>query len=346
MLVKFLHHSWREKTGELSLSKEELEYITPILIESGAGGLAWNQVRLSSFRETEFAESLHQGYRFVKLRVRLRELAAERAFKLFRTNGIEPILIKGWTIARFYADNAMRHYSDVDFFIPPDKFNLAQELFLKEAEEEFHLDLRIGTGYLDEYTFDEVFSRSKLVKLGETDVRVLSHEDLLRVACYHWLHDGGVRFTGLCDIALLVESRPENFDWKICLGGSKTRVNWIVCAIKLSEKMLGANLSGVPDEVKNFKVPKWLIKAVLKQWSRPIRERMYAEPSLFLDLKNPLRFIKSAIKRFPPNPIQSTIMLKGSFNKTPRLPYQMGYYLLRVRKFLRTLFTGRSEGYK
>ncbi len=342
LLVKFLRHSWREQTDSPDITKEELEYITPILIELGTGGLAWYRVRLSSFRDTDCAEKFHQAYRFVKLRVKMREMAMQRAFNLFRSHDIEPILIKGWSVARFFPDNAMRHYSDVDFFIPPDKYDLAQKLFLKEAAEDFYLDLQKGTGYLDESTFDDVFSRSILVKFGETQVRVLSHEDLLRIVCYHWLHDGCVRFTGLCDIALLLESRPKNFDWKICLGANHTRSHWIACAIKLSGEMFGVELEGVPEDIKNLKIPKWLIRAILKEWDKPTRERIYPHPSLFLELKKPLSFIKSARKRFPPNPIQSTIFLNGYFNETPRLLYQTGFYLLRVRSFFRKLITKKN----
>ena len=46
-------------------------------------------------------------------------------------------------------------------------------------------------------------------------------EDQLRQLCLHLLRHGACRPLWLCDVAVMLESLPGDFDWDRCLGGDR-----------------------------------------------------------------------------------------------------------------------------
>jgi hypothetical protein len=60
-------------------------------------------------------------------------------------------------------------------------------------------------------------------------------------------------------------------------------------------------------------------------------------PPLVERLSHPLKTLKAIRRRWPPNPIQATIIMNGPFNEWPRLIFQAGNYLSRTAKFLASL---------
>ena len=175
----------------------------------------------------------------------------------------------------------------------------------------------------------EPFEKSQVVKLGETDVRVLSHEDHLRLLVSHLLMDGGVRAAALCDVALIVENHTQNFDWDLRLSDNKQRAGWVSCTIELAHRLLGASVDNVPDEVRCKELPKWLLSALLRAWQY---KPLLREP--FKDITSPVRLLQNFKQRFPLNPISSTTRINGSFNNIPRLPYNIMSYAARCYHFL------------
>jgi hypothetical protein len=337
LLARALSGSWRAAPPKLDLTPEEFSIIAPALAGSGAGSLAWHSVSHSSLSDSEAAKELHDSFRIFKLKSRFQEQEIHKSFSLFRSRDIEPILIKGWAIARLYPDAGLRPYTDTDLIVKPEDYERAKNILAGPEGKSHGIDLHEGTAHLDEYPADEIYARSELAKLDDTEVRVLSAADHLRVLAVHWLHHGAFKPIGLCDIALAIESRPKNFDWDVCLGGGRKRARWIACAIKLAGEMLDANLEGAPSEVAKLKLPKWLLPSLLKIWETPSPIDNAVPDPLTRQLLHPIEFFKEAKKRWPPNPIQATILMNGSFNNAPRLPYQLGSYFARFTKFLTKL---------
>jgi hypothetical protein len=187
---------------------------------------------------------------------------------------------------------------------------------------------------LDEQSFDELYARSERVGLGEVCVNVLSPEDHLRVLCVHFLHHGAWRPAGLCDIALMVEAYRANFDWDACLTKNRKRAGWVACTVGLAHQLLGALIDGTPVEEAARHLPKWLLPAVLKEWENPVSVDHIVPPPLSGRLSHPFETLKAIRRRWPPNPIQATIVMNGTFNEWPRIIFQAGNYLARTAKFL------------
>jgi hypothetical protein len=334
LISSLLTGAWRETPPAPEISAEELAIVAPLLIASGGGALAFWKLRGSSLASTQIAADLKQVYRLYTLQAAIHEREIEQVIELLNREGIEFILVKGWSMARHYPEPALRPYGDIDLFVRPDGFALAEKIFASEEGRKFFVDLHRGADHLDEQSFDNLYARSQRLELGEVSVRVLSPEDHLRVLCVHFLHHGAWRPAGLCDIALMVEAYRANFDWDACLTQSRKRAGWVICTIGLAHQLLGADITGTPVEEAARNLPKWLVPAVLKEWENPVSIDHVVPPPLSKRLKHPVETLKAIRRRWPPNPIQATIVMNGSFNEWPRIIFQAGNYLARTAKFL------------
>jgi hypothetical protein len=211
------------------------------------------------------------------------------------------------------------------------------------------VDLHDGFNNLDHLSFEDVFARTQLVPLGDTQVRVPSPEDHLRILCLHMLRHGAWRPLWLCDIAIAVENRPSDFDWDRCLGQEPRWADWVACAIGLAHQLLGAHIDNTPIAPRAERLPGWLIRQVLKQWSVPVSEargtnKHRAPMSTYRH--NPARVLKDLHTRWP-DPIEATISVGGPFNNLPRWPFQLGNCILRTARFAtklpQTFLTKRTD---
>jgi hypothetical protein len=260
------------------------------------------------------------------LTYKVHEYNLEKAWIGFENTGFKPILIKGWYIAQFYNEPFSRRYSDIDLIINPKDYSEAIK-FLQSFKENIAIDLHNGARHLDSVSYENLYENSRLVKCGETEVRVLRPEDHLRVLCVHWLTDGGENKERLWDIYYAVANRSKDFDWDRCLNVvSEKRRKWIVYTIGLAHKYLGLDVSDTPiaHEVGNF--PKWLIETLEKEWKSD--ERLIPLHQCLHDKK---RLFKQIKKRIPPNPIQATIDMEGDFDNKPRIFYQIGDIFFRLK---------------
>src|SRR5262249_7200865 len=128
------------------------------------------------------------------------------------SGGVEPILIKGWTAARHYAEPGLRPYGDIDVSVYPEQLDTAKNLLNSAAFPTWLVDLHGGVPDLVDRGWSMLFQRSQLLQLGETEVRVLSPEDHLRLLCLHLARHGAYRPLWLCDVAAALEARPADFD--------------------------------------------------------------------------------------------------------------------------------------
>jgi len=281
---------------------------------------------------------INDELRWNLLQKKAQEVRVAQAFQLFRKNGVEPILIKGFAAARNYPDSRVRLSLDIDFAVAAGDFEKARVI---ETPEGVGIDVHRELRGLDTLGWTNLFENSQLIEIDGCSVRVPRAEDHLRVLCVHWLTDGGSNKDRLWDIYYAIESRGADFDWGRFLDVvSPVRRRWLVATAGLAHRYLGLDLSGTPIENEALDLPVWLIKTVEREWAsgtpeRPMETTVY-DPGVFL---------MQLRKRLRPNPIRATVEMEGSFDARTRVFYQIGNFLSRIaptyRRIWRTL--GRGE---
>jgi Uncharacterised nucleotidyltransferase len=319
--------SWRRSPSPSSISADALAQVAPLLARTGSAGLAWWKLRDSPSSTSAAALELRQTYRLQTLEARLHERRIEQAIRILREARVEPMLAKGWAAAQLYPEPGLRPYGDIDLWVRSSEHEGALAALRSPVGQRCRVDLHAEFPHLDR-SWDELHERSRLVRIGEVDVRVLGFEDHLRLLCLHMLKHGAWRPVWLCDIGAAAESLPPDFDWDVCLRGPERRAQWIGCAIGLAREVLGAHVeAGAPG-----RLPRWLPAAVIQQWADD--EHYMVTPSMAFALRQRRRILKALALRWP-NAIQATVGLGGPFNDVPRLPFQLGECVLRTIAFAR-----------
>jgi hypothetical protein len=335
LVAELLAGSWRDCKPSLSIA--QMGAIAQLLLRSGAGGLTWCAIRNSDLRGSPFAELFQAAYRMQTLQSALHERSLKTVIPALRSAGVEPLLVKGWAIARLYPEPGMRPYLDLDLCVLPDDYSRA-EAALKSSECQGSIvDLHKGFGKFYDRRTDDIFGRSKLVKLDDVDIRVLGAEDDLRFLCMHMLRHGAMFPLWLCDIGVLLERRSEGFNWDRCLSGSKHEADWVACAIGLANQLLGVNVDGTPVAERAANLPGWLLPAVLEQWGTLAHSRSQIAPLL----TSPARIVRELIKELPhhwPNSIEASVALGAPFNRAPRFPLQVSHLISRAAALLMQVF--------
>ena len=265
-------------------------------------------------------------------RERLRKRAEHSQASRDGAVGVEPLLLKGWAVARLYPERGLRPYGDIDMCVRPEQYEVAAAALAAPAAETVMVDLHKGLPQLHRPSLDDVYARSQLIPLGDVDVRILGPEDHLRYMCIHMLQHGLHRALWLCDIAVVLESLPEDFDWEYLLRGDRRSAGWVASTLCMAHELLGARLDGIAAEDRGKHLPRWLLPSVLRQWS--IREHYILDsPSMAYSLRHPGHLPRALRLRWP-NPIQATVGVGGPFNELPRLPFQLWQCVLRMGYFI------------
>lgn len=265
--------------------------------------------------------------RWLILRAKVSEENIKTAFRLFRENGVEPILIKGWAAAREYPESYLRKFSDIDLCVTPEEFEKSQRIISGSIGINLNIDLHRGLRHLDKVDWERLFQNSEIVLLDDVGVRVLRAEDHLRVLCVHWLTDGGADKEKLLDIYHILVNRAESFDWDYCFEAiDKNRRDWIVKTVAIVDRFYKLDASRLPFAAEMETVPRWFIKALEREWASGTK--LLDIHSVYEDRGELWRQIK---KRLRPNPIQATVFMEGKFNRAPRTYYQIGSFLIRLK---------------
>src|SRR5881275_1895644 len=103
-VVSLLRGSWRESPAAAGIDDVHLKKLMPALSRTGTPALAWWRLRESPLAETSLGHELHEAYRRFRLSARIHEQEISNIFARLRDAGIEPVLVKGWAIARCYPD--------------------------------------------------------------------------------------------------------------------------------------------------------------------------------------------------------------------------------------------------
>lgn len=336
LVATALSGSWRaEQPATDVLSTEQFDEIAPLLYESGAAGLGWWRIRETALRATKSGELLHQSYRLLVLQGVMHETRLQKIFRILRDADVEPILIKGWAVARLYPQPALRPYGDIDLLIRRRDLARAKDVVNQQARD-CVVDFHAPTFELADRSLEDLYRRSQLVACGDEQVRVLSPEDHFALLAVHLLKHGAWRPLWLCDVALLLETTSPNFDWEVCLGKDRRRVNWILSAAGLAHRLLGATISDSQIRAETSLVPEWLITGVLKQWDTPFaiaQPPMSYRAPIKSYLASPLGLLADLRRRWP-NPILATVSVNGTFGTRPRRRYQIGNCWQRLARVL------------
>jgi hypothetical protein len=311
-----------------------------ILLQSGASSLAWRRLRGTRLGKLPAARRLEHAYRITLLQETIREREVARVFRFLREAGVEPLLGKGWAIARLYPERGLRPYGDIDIYTHPEDYRRAQAALSGPANPGCPVDLQSGCQHLKgDRTIELLYNRAHKLPLNGVEICVLGLEDHLRLLCLHMMGHGAWRPLWMCDLALLLESLPGNFDWDYLLSGSRRKTCTVLCALQLAHEILGAQL---PDRIRKLpaKLPGWLVPAVLLQWGKEEHYMVHSSP-----LRAHLKFrggLVRAIRLRWPNPIQATVELGVPFNELPRWPFQATDCVRRAILFGFQLLTHRA----
>lgn len=121
-LASLLAGAWRPTPPPPNITTDQLVQLAPLLLGSGAGGLAWTRIRHTTVAATPVGQQLQQAYRLHTLQAALQEQEIKRVFTLCRATPIEPGLIKGWSNTRLYPEKGVRPCGDLDLCLPAKQY--------------------------------------------------------------------------------------------------------------------------------------------------------------------------------------------------------------------------------
>lgn len=330
--------SWRHQLTPLDLSDAQILFLTPQITASGASALIYRRLELAS-------PLFHSSA--LRLRTTYQENAAHgtrllyhigRIFSALDAEKIEPILFKGWAVARLYPDWVLRPLGDIDLFVPPDSEMRTQQVLASLNLEGIPVDLHTQVAdtrhatQLVHQSLDDLYARSRVVDLSGISVRVLSPEDHLHLLSMHFMRHGGWRALWLCDIAVALETRPADFDWELCLDKGQV-ADWIACALVAAHELVGAQLDQTPSLVRERRLPGWFIPSILAEWSNTDSARHYPPEPIRKVWKEPRRLLRALRARWV-NPLEATMLMNGAMSGTPRAWYQSRFLLQKSLAFL------------
>src|SRR5437016_10037516 len=100
LLASTLAGTWRRHPSAVDIRVEKLKEIEPLLLHSGTAGLCWGRLRESSLKSSSSAHPFQQTYRLQTLYADIYERQIEEVFRILKASGIDPLLGKGWAVAR------------------------------------------------------------------------------------------------------------------------------------------------------------------------------------------------------------------------------------------------------
>ena len=313
---------------------DDLDRLVPLLVNAGAAGLAWRTIKDTPARSHPAVAPLRELFEWQLLRSRIADTELATLAQKAGDAGVEPLLGKGWAVARLYPEIGLRTFGDFDIYLDPaDHQRLVQVLKAWTGPRTYDVDVHRGASYLDDRPLGLLRARSALVPIGLTGIRVLSPEDLLRLGCLHLLAEGAIRAVWLCDIAVMLQQAGPAFDWDYFMSGDPLRTEWACAAIGLAHHLLDVDVSAAPRHRLTASPPAWLVRSVLGTWGAGIRSKGNRNPFSASGTSG-MGVLRSLVERWP-RPVEATIGVRGRMNAAPRWPYQIAEAMRRTVGFLR-----------
>ena len=266
-------------------------------------------------------------WRVVQNAIREHEICA--IFRVLRSIDVEPILLKGWSVGRLYPSSQLRGLGDIDLLVGEGEVAHSDKKLREYGQ--MNVDWHELSSLKAEFAEpDEIMRRSELVPLGDTQVRVLCHEDNLHFVAIHMLRHGGWSPIWIEDVAVLLRSRPGNFDWDLCLGPDPTRAGWVLSALVLAHRLAGADISDTP--AKHYKIARWLEHTVLEAQKTSDPADNQPPESIWAALAHPWR-LPSGIRKRWPSPLTAAIKTGAPFELRLPVTHQVRYCASLAREF-------------
>lgn len=268
---------------------------------------------------------------------------AAQAVSLFRSNGIEPILIKGPAAALYYPADNPRNSIDIDLAVSSEEYETAWALSRSPEAAGIAIDIHKEMRHLDTRPWTELFSDSTIVQMAGVDVRILRPEDHLRVLIVHWLTNGADDPDRLWDFYYLIDTLASELSWDAVFKPvSPVRQRWIACSIGLVHATLGLSIDSLPEEYGAGRIPSWFSRFVEAEWAR---ER--SNKPLHLTLNDPSQFFRQLHSRLRMNPVSAMVHMEASIDSPIRLHYRLASFTLRavesVKRMGEYLFRKQAE---
>src|SRR5262245_10154286 len=169
--------SWRADVpgagAELPIDETTAADVLQLLLTCGSASLAWRRLQHSTLPS---AADLHQAYRLNALQSAVHDRSLNRLVVFLRAAGVEPILGKGWAIARLYPQAGLRPYGDIDLFVHPKAYAAAYASLRRPGVPSAPVDLHAGTADLNDRSFEDVEARASVHSIGDAPVRVFGPE--------------------------------------------------------------------------------------------------------------------------------------------------------------------------
>lgn len=308
LTARALRGAWRATPPPPLIDPDQLDTIASHLQHAGLTGLVWwamkdtpalaDDERGASFRDTFHRQVLDQRLHEVKLGVVL---------DLTTRLGLDPLLLKGWSVARRYPSPGMRPCGDVDLAVPAADHVRLQEALNARPYDRDWIDVDLEHRFLtaDATPVRALLARSTRVKADGREVRVAGPADQLRLVAVHYLRAGGWQPRALCDVAMLLETAPDDLDWDVVLADPVHR-NWMTVAAGLAADLLGADLSRTPLSDAAGAVPVWVRDHVVHGFGTNAGEHLRWRAPLRPTLR-PSAIGAQLRERWPPDGLEVTL---------------------------------------
>lgn len=270
IVATLLQGAWRAEPGIATITEEQLQLVLPILVRSGAAALAWRRIRNGPLASSKPAREIQTARRIQAAQAAIRGAQLEQVLALEAVRQADPILLKGFAHGQLYPEPAVRHYTDIDLLVQPRHFEAvsraATAVVPADPARWIPVDVQTIIKDLPERSWPDLYRRCRQLVLSRSEVKALGFEDTLRLSCVHMLRHLGFHPLWLCDIGVLLESLPPNFDWDYALSGDPRRTEWMTAALRLANQVLGARLDSCPPRRLPRSVPPWMVRAMLRWW--------------------------------------------------------------------------------
>jgi hypothetical protein len=340
-IAAVLRGAWRSPSPPLDIPDDQLAQSVPLLIRSGVGAIAWWRIRQSTGPSIPLSyRRLLSVYRRYALEAAAHEMETVKLFRRMRAFNVDPILLKGCVVGRAYPEPGLRPCGDIDLLVATDQYQRAKAALATREASPYPADLCHDVmARFSESSFEQIHSRSQVVPAQGVEIRIPSAEDHLRFLSLHMLKHGVSRPFWLLDIAVALESRPKSFNWDLCLGENQRHRRWILSAIALASRLLGADTTAIPVADTSRALSDRFSNRVLKQWEAGFQS---VPPKFFDEVRSKgwtWETLKAIRHRWPSS-IQATVDQRGSLDAISALPYQLLDCICRSAKLMRSRGTG------
>jgi hypothetical protein len=324
LITRAHYQAWRADAPPLDLTVDELAAILPNLIKSGSAGLIWPKVEPVRNRYGALAFALEAAYNSIgEYNERAQDAIATVVGRL-NDSGIEPILVKGWSMSQQYPAPLLRPAGDIDLRVRREEYERASEVLSNPSFPPLRIDedMKYPGMWKERPNDEEFWDHLQTIQVKGVWVHTLDEADQLRMLCFHYLIHGGVRALWACDIALAFESiDATEFDRRVVPDGS-VKSGWVLTMLAHVTEMLGARTDLAEGHCVSM--PRWFPDEIERQWLLG-RIRL---PKAEDDIKQS-GLLQTFTRRWP-DPIIASVQCGRPFTDAPQGPIQGLAYFRRM----------------